>query len=61
MGAVMIDPEIQYSLWRFEQSRRDAKLERRRAYLLALNPQPQPDMAPDEVEDSACCELEAAS
>jgi len=57
----MIDPEIQYSLWRFEQSRRDAKLERRRAHLQALNPQPQPDVAPDDVENSACGELEAAS
>jgi len=35
-----MNPEIQYSLWRFEQRRRDVELERRRAYLQARRPDP---------------------
>jgi hypothetical protein len=61
MGVVIIDPEIQYSLWRFEQSRRDKRLERHRAHQQALEPRPPPDMARDHGEESLCCEFEVAS
>jgi hypothetical protein len=61
MGVLMIDPEISYLLWKFEQGRREARLERRRAYIEALKLQPLLDTAPDDIEESACCELEAAS
>jgi hypothetical protein len=37
-GVRTMNPEIQYSLWRFEQRRHDAELERRRAYLQARRP-----------------------
>lgn len=39
-GVRTMNPDIQYSLWRFEQRRHDAELERRRAYLQARRPDP---------------------
>jgi hypothetical protein len=42
LGVVMVDPEIQYSLLGFEQSRRDKRLERRGVHLHVLKPQPLP-------------------
>ena len=57
----MIDPEIQYSMAKFEQSRRDKQRERHRAYFDALELDPLPHPAGDATEGSACCELEEAS
>jgi hypothetical protein len=57
----MIDPEISYLLWRLEQSRRGKKLERRREYLDAMEPQPLPDPARDHGDEPPGCELEEAS
>jgi len=57
----MIDPEIRYSMAKFEQSRRDKKRERHRAYFDALEPDPSPRPVGGATEESACCELEEAS
>jgi hypothetical protein len=65
-----MNPEIQYWLWRSEQRRRDADLERRRAYLQAHSPDPLRDPivvaygARRELsacEESGCHELVVAS
>jgi hypothetical protein len=61
MGVVMIDPELSYLVWKFEQSRRDRKLERQRAYLGALELEPLLDPAGEHGEEPAPCELGVAS
>ena len=57
----MIDPEISYLLWKFEQGRRDRQLERKRARVEALEPQPLPDLEDDQSEEPLECDLEVAS
>jgi hypothetical protein len=69
-GVEMINPEIQYALWRFEQRRRDIELERRRRHLQAHQPNPPLDLAlvgstaleaSSALETPASCDLGVAS
>jgi hypothetical protein len=52
-----MNPEIQYSLWRFEQRRHDVELRQRRAYLQAHRPDPllDPTVVVSESREAPAC------